>query len=357
MRLEFHCRHRYASGFTLDVEFASQRPVTALFGRSGSGKTSVLHTIAGLLRPDQGRVRLGDDVLLDVAAGIYCPLHRRGIGCVFQDHLLFPHLTVRRNLEYGSKRRPRAAARVELPRVVEVLEIGPLLDRYPRTLSGGERQRVAFGRALLSQPRLLLLDEPWSALDGALKHRLLAYLEQALATWELPAVVVSHDQASVRRLAQWVVLMDAGTAAFAGPPEEVLSQPLALGLKDDARPVNLLRMADVRERDGRWQGRLGERWLTLPSQPPSPASAVYLEFLPGDVALAPSDVTGLSIRNRLPGEVRQLVTLADGVFVAVAVEGQTIWAEVTPEAVAELALAPGRPVVCLVKTHSLRVES
>lgn len=216
--LSFRCRHRFASGFTLDLDFEAGRPVTALCGPSGSGKTSVLNIVAGLLHPQQGLVRLGTAVLFDSARRIDLRPEQRRTGYVFQDSLLLPHLDVRGNLEYGLRRRRAAGQVVSCDRVIEVLELGSFLERLPRTLSGGERQRVALGRAVLSQPQLLLLDEPWSALDDAAKQRVLDYLERALAEWAIPTLLVSHDQPSVRRLAQWVVLLEQGRVVGSGPP-------------------------------------------------------------------------------------------------------------------------------------------
>jgi molybdate transport system ATP-binding protein len=218
--LRFDCRHRYASGFELDAAFDAPGGVTALFGRSGSGKSTALALIAGLLRPVRGYVRLGDRVLLDTAAGVRLPPEERRVGLVFQDHLLFPHLTVRANLEYGLRRRP--ARRVDFQRVVDILEIGDVLPRYPATLSGGQRQRVALGRALLRGPELLLLDEPLTALDLGLKDRILLYLERALAEYRLPTVFVSHDRADVLRIAERVVVLKAGRVVAAGPAAELM---------------------------------------------------------------------------------------------------------------------------------------
>ncbi len=175
MQLSVDCAHHYPSGFNLQVQFTAGTSVTALFGASGSGKTTTLNLIAGHLRPASGRICLGEQVLVDSSAGVFLPPDQRRIGIVFQDHRLFPHLTVRRNLEYGLRRRP--LRQIDLAKVVQVLELETLLDRPPATLSGGQQQRVALGRAILRGPELLLLDEPLAALDDALKHRVLVYLE------------------------------------------------------------------------------------------------------------------------------------------------------------------------------------
>jgi molybdate transport system ATP-binding protein len=220
MRLHFDCRLRYASGFLLEARFEAGDGVTALFGPSGSGKTSVLNLIAGVARPDSGVIRLDGRTLVDSTARVFLPPERRCIGVVFQDQLLFPHLSVRQNLRFGQGR--RGARAMDPDRVAEVLEIGDLLDRRPKTLSGGQRQRVALGRALLRGPDLLLMDEPLAALDAELKNRVLVYLERALAEWRIPTVFVSHDEADVRRLADAVVVLAAGRVVAAGPTAATL---------------------------------------------------------------------------------------------------------------------------------------
>jgi len=219
--LEFHCQHRYASGFTLDAQFVAGESVTALLGPSGAGKTTILALIAGLLRPEQGRIQLGERVLLDTSRRKAVSPEQRGVGLVFQEHRLFPHLTVERNLRYGQRRRPARA--IDFSEVVETLEIGELLRRYPRTLSGGQRQRVALGRALLRGPDLLLLDEPLVALERDLQDRILTYLERALGTFRIPTLLVSHDASLARRLARDVVLVENGKVVRSGKTEEILT--------------------------------------------------------------------------------------------------------------------------------------
>jgi molybdate transport system ATP-binding protein len=207
-RLRFACRHAHASGFTLDAEFCAGDGITALVGPSGCGKTTALNLIAGILRPAAGAIILNDRTLVDTARGIWTPPERRRIGMVFQDHLLFGHLSVERNLRYGMRRRP--ARSIDFDRVATILELTDVLRRAPHTLSGGQRQRVALGRALLRGPELLLMDEPLSALDVALKERIVEYLRRALAQWSIPTILVSHNEADVARLADSVVRMADG---------------------------------------------------------------------------------------------------------------------------------------------------
>jgi molybdate transport system ATP-binding protein len=222
--LRFRCSHRFAGNFALDAEFNTSAQVTALFGPSGSGKTSTLLMIAGLLRPQSGTIALGDETWFDSARVVHWKPERRRVGFVFQDHLLFPHLSVRRNLMYGHRRRPAAGVGIEPRRVIEVLELGDLVDRYPRNLSGGEKQRVALGRSLLSGPELLLMDEPLAALDEGLKDRILTYLERVVAEWHVPTIYVSHNAREVRRLAEQVIVLESGRVSQCGAPQEVLPE-------------------------------------------------------------------------------------------------------------------------------------
>jgi molybdate transport system ATP-binding protein len=222
-RLSLHCVHRFPGGFRVDAAMSTSARVTALFGPSGSGKTSILYMIAGLLRPQHGSITLGQTTWLDTKRGIHVKPERRHVGFVFQDHLLFPHLSVEQNLMFGRRRQRDRQPSIEPARVIEVLELGELLGRYPRNLSGGEKQRVALGRSLLSGPELLLLDEPLAALDEGLRDRVLSYLERVAAEWHVPTLYVSHNAAEVRRLAEHVIVLEAGRVTHGGPPEEILS--------------------------------------------------------------------------------------------------------------------------------------
>ncbi len=202
--------------FTVNASFASETGVTVLFGPSGAGKTSVINMIAGLMRPDRGRIALDEDVLFDGAAGIDVPVWRRRVGYVFQEGRLFPHLSVRHNLDYGRWMSGQADDPAAFAHAVELLDIGHLLDRRSGKLSGGERQRVAVGRALLMRPRLLLLDEPLASLDAARKEDILPYLVRLRDEAKVPMIYVSHNAAEVGRIASRVVRLDGGKVTATG---------------------------------------------------------------------------------------------------------------------------------------------
>ncbi len=350
--LSFHCRHRYADGFQLDVAFETAHRFTAVFGPSGSGKSSVLSVIAGLLRPQEGQVTVGKNVLFDTKRKVFVPPERRCIGFIFQDSLLFPHLSVKDNLLFGRKRRRSIRPQISLERVTEALEIGPLLNRSPATLSGGERQRIALGRAVLSEPELLVMDEPLASLDDSLKDRVLRYVELASNEWNLPTIYVTHGQVEVRRAAQWVVMINNGSIVAQGTPEDVLTQPSAFVASNSGAPVNLLRIENVFEQGTAKKAKICDQELLLPSFAES-MTPHFVQFRPGDVMLARQDATGVSARNHLRGRIRRMLPIERTLFVAVDV-GQILWAEITPQAAEELRLAVGDEIFCLLKTNAIK---
>jgi molybdate transport system ATP-binding protein len=354
--LSFQCEHRFASGFELQVAFDTPHRVTTVFGPSGSGKSSVLSLIAGFWRPQSAQIRIGGEWVTHTARHVHLRPERRRIGYVFQDHLLFPHLSVEANLQYGQRRHSQGKRPISFERVATVLELNSLLTRFPRHLSGGERQRVALGRALLSHPELLLLDEPWAALDESLRNRVLSYLERVVEEWDLPTVFVSHDQVSVRRLAEWVVVLNHGKVVTCGPPTEALSRPELLGWRDLSGPMNLLRVERPQLCEGAWVGAIGTQDLHLPPLAGPPAEPLFVQFSPREVTLSRHEIEGISARNHLHGTIRQIVQLPQGVFLAIDA-GQIIWADVTSSALRELDLQIGTEVVCLIKTVALEVVS
>lgn len=214
---------RKRNGFTLDIAFESDSPLTALFGPSGSGKTSVLNMIAGILRPASGRIVVAGHVLTDTEADVFVPPHRRRVGLVFQDAQLFPHLTVEQNIKFGQWFRSADGSALPQDVIVEVLGIGGLLKRRPATLSGGEKHRVALARALLSAPRILLMDEPLTGLDNARRMEIMTLIERVRDEFSVPIVFVTHNIEEVRRLASRVIRIADGRVEAVGTPSEVLS--------------------------------------------------------------------------------------------------------------------------------------
>ena len=216
---------RQQGSFQVDAAFQAQNAgITALFGLSGAGKTSVINMVAGLIRPDRGRIVVEDRVLFDSDRGIDQPPEKRSIGYIFQDGRLFPHLTVRGNLTYGRKLTSRSLRFIGLDQVVGLLGIEPLLDRRPAKLSGGEKQRVAIGRALLTSPRLLLMDEPLSSLDEPRKEEVLPFIGKLPRAFMIPILYVTHSVNEIQRLADTLVLMHAGKSIGAGDVNEMMSR-------------------------------------------------------------------------------------------------------------------------------------
>ncbi|MBE0553750.1 MAG: molybdenum ABC transporter ATP-binding protein [Rhodobacteraceae bacterium] len=358
MTLSVQLAHRFP-GFTLDVEFAAPEGVTVLFGHSGSGKTTVANAVAGLLRPDRGRIVLGGDVLLDTEQGTDLPVHRRRIGYVFQDARLFPHLTVRQNLTYGRWFAPSGAPGAEMGRITDLLGIGPLLTRRPAGLSGGERQRVALGRAILSNPRLLLMDEPLAALDDARKAEILPYLERLRDEVRLPILYVSHSMAEVARLATTVVLMEAGRVTATGPAAEILADPAmapALGLREAGAIVTATVAAH--EEDGLTRLESAAGTLFLPRVAAPPGTALRLRILAQDVMLATARPEAISALNILAATVEDIrIGDGPGALVRLRAGGEPLLARVTRRSAHALDLRPGRAVFAVLKAVSVAQES
>jgi len=358
MTLEVRLTHRLP-GVALDLAFDAPAGLTALFGRSGAGKTTVVNAVAGLLRPDAGRIVAEGTVLLDTDSGICLPPHRRRVGYVFQDARLFPHLTVRQNLLYGNRLAPVDEPGATLDRIVELLGIGPLLDRRPGALSGGEKSRVALGRAILAKPRVLLMDEPLAALDEARKAEILPYLERLRDEIGLPMLYVSHSLAEVARLATTIVLIEAGRCTAAGPAADILSDPAlapGMGLRE-AGAILPARVA-AQEDDGltRLDTAAGPVWL--PRVPAAPGTPLRIRILAQDVMIATRRPEALSALNVLPGRV---VALREGegpgVMVQLSLGGAPILARITRRSAAALGLAPGREVYAVLKAVSVAAES
>ncbi len=339
----------------LDVRFQVEAGgITALFGRSGAGKTSIVNLIAGLRRPESGRIALNGETLFDSERGIDVPPERRRIGYVFQEGRLFPHLTVAGNLRYGMKRVRADERTVSLDHVVALLGLGGFLERSPAELSGGEKQRVALGRALLSSPRLLLMDEPLASLDASRKADILPFIEGLRDELNIPVVYVSHVIDEIVRLADRVVLISDGHVAAQGPVDNVMSridlQPLT-GRYEAGAVVT----ATVRGHDADYdltELAFAGGILQIPGINVAAGAEVRVRIRARDVALSIEEPKGLSIRNVFRGTVTDISV--GGAFADVVVDvGTPVWARITARSLDELKLAPGSNVFALVKSVAI----
>ena len=346
-----HARFRSTLGsFVLDAEFSlPSHGVTALFGASGSGKTTLLRLIAGLARAP-GSLTVNGEVWQDDRT--FLPTHRRALGYVFQEASLFPHLSVRGNLEYGWKRVPAAERRLGFDDVVDWLGLTALLPQPPQQLSGGQRQRVAIGRALLASPRLLLMDEPLSALDSASRAEILPYLERLHRQLELPIIYVSHALDEVARLADTLLLIEAGTITYQGPLVEGLTRlDLPLAHRDTASTVI---DTTVVSHDPVFQlTRVARQGIAfdLPGLHAAPGEPLRVRIAARDVSLTLSMPSQTSILNLLPARIVEIADDAPGqVLVRLELEHAVLLARITRKSAHALNLQPGMAVVAQVKS-------
>lgn len=345
-------------GFTLDADITAPAGLTVLFGRSGSGKSTLVNAVAGLMRPDRGRIAIGGRVLFDSDHGINVPVHKRRLGYVFQDARLFPHLTVAQNLRYGPWFAPRGQARPQLTPVIEMLGLGPLLDRRPATLSGGEKSRVALGRALLAGPELILADEPLAALDEARKADILPYFERLRDEAGVPILYVSHSPAEVARLATTVVALDAGRVSRIGPAAEVLSDPAVTPLGARATGAMLETTVVAHHADGLSELDARGVRLLLPRVPRDIGAALRIHVESQDVMLATQRPEGLSALNILPAEIREIrIGAGPGALVQLCAGRNLILSRVTRRSVQALGLQPGKQVWAVLKAVSVAREN
>ena len=344
-------------GFALEADLnLPGQGVSVLFGPSGSGKSTLLRCVAGLTRAPGGFLEVNGQIWQDEARGVFLPPHRRALGYVFQEASLFPHLSVKRNLDYGWKRIAPAQRRVEREHILELLGMAPLLERKPDHLSGGERQRVAIARALLTSPKLLLMDEPLSALDHARKQEILPYLERLHDELEIPLLYVSHAPDEVARLADHLVVLEEGRVLASGPLTETLARlDLPIRLGEDAGVVLAGRIA---ERDAAWHlarvdfggGSLWVRDAGLPL-----GREVRVRILARDVSLALQAHQGTSILNMLPARVEELAEDAHPALALARLDvgGAPLVARLTRRSAATLALAPGQRLWAQIKAVAL----
>ncbi len=343
MTLQVTFQHRFAD-FGLDIDFEAPVGVTVLFGRSGSGKTTVANAVAGLLRPDQGRITLDGETLFDSANSTWLPPHQRRVGYVFQEGRLFPHLNVEKNLRYGSRFRATAPSAMNFETIVGLLGIGSILERRPANLSGGEKQRVAIGRALLSAPQLLVMDEPLASLDDLRKAEILPYLARLRDEVRIPILYVSHSVAEVARLATTVVTMADGRVTKAGPVSDVLTDPEiapSLGVREAGAVIEAV-VARHHVEDGLSELRTSAGSLLLPRVRADVGDPVRVRLHAQDVMLAHSPPQDMSTLNALQVTVRAIHSgVGPGVMVQLAAGEHLLLARLTRRAARDLDLGVG----------------
>jgi molybdate transport system ATP-binding protein len=360
--MSIHARFNIAHpGFILDVDLQLPgRGVSALFGASASGKTTCLRAIAGLERAPRehgcGYLEVNGAVWQDDANGMFLPTHRRALGYVFQEASLFPHLDIRRNLEYGLRRIPAADRKVDMPHVLDLLGIVALRNRMPDRLSGGERQRVAIARALLTSPQLLLMDEPLAALDYERKQEILPYLERMHDALEIPVIYVSHAPDEVARLADHLVVLERGRVLASGPLSETLARiDLPIRLGEDA---GVVLEGEVTERDAHWHlARIAfaggppdlHVWVRDSGAPLG--QRVRVRILARDISLALQTHTDSSILNALPATVAQLADDTHPALTLVGLDagGVPLVARITHRSAANLNVHPGQKLWAQIK--------
>jgi molybdate transport system ATP-binding protein len=346
--------------FHLQVKFAAEAPIVGLFGRSGAGKSSVINAIAGISRPSRGSIRINDLSLFDAANGIDLPLEERRIGFVFQDALLFPHMDVESNLLYGQRLRSPEDRFIKESRVVELLGLGALLRRKPRMLSGGEKQRVAIGRALLAQPRILLMDEPLAALDVPRKTEILDYIERLRDELTIPIVYVSHSVAEITRLADTVVVLSDGKCLAVGDIDEVMGR-LDLGPVSGRYEVGSVLDTRVTAHDGEDQLTTLDfdgGQLIVPHLDAPVGERVRARIRARDVSLAIQKPAEISILNVLPAHI---TAIDDGtgptVDLQLVVGNVTLVARITRRSFRELEIRTGQKLYAMVKAVSFDQRS
>ena len=342
--------------FDLDIQCRLNAPVVGLFGASGAGKRTLLGMIAGLVKPHNGQLILDGDSLFDSKQRIDVPMHQRRIGVVFQDSRLFPHLSIRDNLNYGFL--SLKDKRFGFKQIVDMLEIGHLLAQKPHQISGGEKQRVSLGRALLTSPRLLLLDEPLASLDNRLKYQILPFLRRIKDEINIPMIYVSHAIDEILYLTSEIVMIEHGKLLAQGNFHEIIHQD---NLQDTAQSLGLENVisAVIASHDDRYDSTnltLGNQHIVMPRISAEVEMPITISIPASSIALSLSVLTNVTIQNQLQGEVIKINQVGYRVLVKVAIGGSKVVAEVTTKALESLGITLGSSVYCLIKAQAIRAH-
>lgn len=348
MKLTVHLRKRFEA-FELAVDFTTRTDRVGVFGRSGSGKSTLAHLLAGLAEPDAGSIELDGELLYCTQKKIFVPPERRRIGVVFQQAHLFPHLNVRRNLFYGHQRTPVEKRRIDPAALIRVLDLEELLGRGVNALSGGERQRVALGRAVLANPRLLLMDEPLSALDEGLKYQIIPYVRAVFEQFGIPFLFISHSMNEMRLMADEVIVLHRGQLTGHTTPEELARQRMGWAR---AGYINLLRLADPRQEEGLFAYPFGKGRLLMWAGAPGES---LFELASTDIMLFKGRPEAISARNLLACRVAAVFDLENRVGVELDCGGGArLIATVVRPAAEELAVRPGEEIQAVIKASAFR---
>lgn len=347
---------RTQGNFTLVAKCTLDSPVVGLFGPSGAGKSTLLAMLAGLVQPDSGRIVLDGVCLFDSVRRINLPLHRRRIGTVFQDSRLFPHLNIADNLSYGLNLLPKKDRQLELSKIVDLLEIGHLLSQKPHQLSGGEKQRVALGRALLTSPRLLLLDEPLASLDVRLKHQILPFLRRIKDEINMPMLYVSHAIDEILYLTTQIAMLEAGKLLAVGSFDEVMNDTHILSIAHSLGLENVLHTHIVAHdaNHGYTTAAIAQQQINLPPIAAAIGSPLSISITAANIALSSHKISGISIQNQLAGTVLAIQQIGARMLVSVDI-GTPLMVEVTAKALLDMQITIGSSVYCLIKTQSIHL--
>jgi molybdate transport system ATP-binding protein len=357
MTLALHFKSQQGS-FKFDVALSLPASGTlAIYGPSGAGKSTLLNMIAGIITPNDGHLSLGKEVLFDHQKRINTPIHQRHIGLVFQDSRLFPHLNVEDNLRYGYSLLAAAGRRLSFSQIVNLLELAPLLTQKPHQLSGGEKQRVALGRALLTSPRLLLMDEPLASLDTRLKQHILPFLRRVKDELNMPMIYVSHAIDEILYLTSEIAMIEQGRLIAQGPFNQIMQQTTALNLAQSLGLENVLhtQVTSHHPEGGYSIATIDGQTLHIPLVKTAIGDQVSVSIAASNIALARHYIEGMTIQNQLIGIVQDIRTIQHKTLVNIRLASSEacIMAEVTAKSVADLQLTVGSHLYCLIKTQSI----
>lgn len=352
LRLSFHKR---LGNFRLEMDAEIAHTVTAVLGVSGSGKSTLLNCISGILHPDEGVILFLGETLYSSQERLRLPPEKRRFGYVFQEGLLFPHLTVQKNIFYGNNGASRNGEQIDVNRVIDILEIGDLLERYPQQLSGGQRQRVALARALAICPRMLLMDEPLAALDPGLKNRILPYLHHIKEAFDIPILYVTHSISEAMALADDAFLLTDGRVTARGEPHRLLTSPSALPIAQMTGVENILSLSVIAcdRKRGVTELEIGSQKLLVPYTEIEVGKLMQVGIRAEDIIVSLEPDLPISARNVLSGEIRRIDPFGDRIMLSAEIEEHPLSVKITNEACGQLGLAAGMRCYFVIKANAV----